>query len=134
LPDLKKIKINCLYTRVINEIIGDSKNYNGETIEERVIARLENISHGLECGVVGSLVYSSDTTAFFKRYKPEINELLADTMLECGVESVARIFNDKWEKTDPLALEYPNQELLAWFAYEEVAFQLREHLKNSHNR
>jgi hypothetical protein len=133
LPDLKKVKINRLYARVVNEIVDDSKGYDGETASERVIARLGDIEHGLECGIVGSLSYSPSTTKFFKSYRSEINELLSDTIFHSGAEYTA-IFGDKWDKTDPLALEMQNQNLLAWYAYEEVAFRFRAYLENARLR
>jgi hypothetical protein len=95
---------------------------------------LKDIGHGLNCGVVGSMVYSYSAKQFFERYKREINELLAEKMFECGAEYVAGVFRDKWEKDDPLALEWPNQNLLAWFAYEKVAFRFGEYLENSRDR
>jgi hypothetical protein len=134
LPDLKKIKINRLYTHVINEIVDDSKNYMGNTTEEKVFAKLKVVGHELECGAVGSLMYSSSVKQFFRRYKREINELLADKMFHCGAECVVGVFNDKWEKDDPLALEWQNQNLLARFAYEEVAFRFGAYLENSLSR
>jgi hypothetical protein len=31
------------------------------------------------------------------------------------------LFGDKWDKTDPLARDSGNQNLLAWFGFEETA-------------
>lgn len=45
-------------------------------------------------------------------------------MSESGVDSPEEIFGDKWDKEDPLALSTMNQNLLAWFAFEETAFEL----------
>jgi hypothetical protein len=133
LPDLKKLKINRLYTRVVNEILDDSKSYNGETPKERIIARLGDIERSSECGMVGVLAYPSSMARFFKSYRPEINELLSDAIFNCGAEYSA-IFGDKWDTTDPLALEWRNQSLLAWFSYEEVAFRFKTYLENCRGR
>jgi hypothetical protein len=36
----------------------------------------------------------------------------------------SELFGDKWDKNDPLALDTQNQNLLAWFGFEEMAFKL----------
>lgn len=79
---------------------------------------------GCQSDLIGELVYYADTTAFYKRYKSEINELLSEWLIDLGTESPQTLFGDKWDKKDPLALETQNQNLLAWFAFEETAFNL----------
>ena len=79
----------------------------------------EVCEHGCQSGLIGELIYYSDTVAFFEEFKDEINELLAETMGEFG-GSQKDIFGDKWDSDDPLALYDFNQNLLAWFAFEEM--------------
>ena len=69
---------------------------------------------------MGHLVYYSQTTAYYEEHKEEINELLYDTMDECGIYVPSELFGDKWDKEDPLALYQCNQNLLAWFGFEET--------------
>lgn len=78
---------------------------------------------GCQSGLVSEMIYYSDTIKFYKKYADEINMLLSDTLAEMG-GSASELFGDKWDRLDPLALETNNQNLLAWFAFEETAFQL----------
>ena len=111
-------KTDKLHQAVVNDIIEDSSYYVGDDIE-RIRNRCEDVAHGCSTGVVGSLVYYSQTTAFFKKYENEIKELCIDLMGECGVDSPSDLFRD-WDRYDPFARSPHNQNLLAWFAYEEV--------------
>jgi len=119
---------NCneLYKYVALDIIEDSKDYEG-VAEANILARLDDISHGLSSGVVNGLIYYSETTAFYQSFKVEISQLLYALLDDAGL-SIAELFGDKWDEKDPLALEDTNQNLLAWFAYEEVAEKLRNFL------
>ena len=81
---------------------------------------------GCQSGIVGRLIYYSDTVQFYQTHKAEINELLYNTMREIGVTSPAELFGTWWFEDDPLALERYNQNLLAWFAFEETARRLYE--------
>lgn len=74
-------------------------------------------------GTVSSLVYYSDTTKFYEEHKEDINALLYESMEETGL-SITELFGDKFDKEDPLCIEEQNQNLLAWFGYEEVARKL----------
>ena len=76
--------------------------------------------HGCQSGIVGSLIYYTDTVAFYKRHREEINALLQETMDECGSYNPADLFGGKWDKEDPLVLDTYNQNLLAWFGFEET--------------
>lgn len=76
--------------------------------------------HGCQSGIVGSLIYCTDTVAFYKRHREEINTLLQETMDECGSYNPSDLFGDKWDKEDPLVLDTYNQNLLAWFRFEET--------------
>ena len=128
MKDLNKFKINPLYKRVVDEIIEDAQQQKKSTIEENIISWLELIQKcGLVSGVVSSMIYFYDTTKFYEKYKIEINGLLYETLENAGV-SINELFGDKWETDDPLALDVQNQNLLAWFAYEEISYQLQSYL------
>jgi len=131
MKDLTPFKINALYKRVVNEIIKDSKTQGKATREEKLKARLNDIfKHPLlsGSGIVSSLIYSDDITKFYQRYKKQISELLYE-ILDGTDLSIDKLFVDKWDSTDPLALDYNNQELLAWFAYQEIASRLSDYLE-----
>jgi hypothetical protein len=78
---------------------------------------------GCQSGMIGELIYYSDTTKFYKKFQSEINELLSENLASSGL-TITETFGDKWDNDDPLALDTYNQNLLAWFAFEETAFQL----------
>ena len=113
---------NKLYERVIDEILEDSKSYGGTT-KERIIARCNDILYsGCVTGVVGSMVYYTDTIEFYNKYYDEIYELIEELeakgleILEClkrNLETYQIIMNDEQAK---------NQ--IAWLAYEEITNKL----------
>ncbi len=124
---LSEMKTDRLHKRVINEIVEDSKDHNGDTLQERLMSRLNDISHGCQSGTVGNLIYYSDTTAFFKRYKKEIAALVKDYQEETG----CNISDLEWfDKEDIFCEEQNNQNYLAWFAYETIAFNLMNRLED----
>jgi hypothetical protein len=118
LSDMKK---NRLYKRVINEIVADSENYNGNNMQERVQARLQDISHGLSSGIVGSMIYYSDTCKYFNRYRKEIEELWQEFTYSTDMKLTD--LND-FDESDPFIRYDHNKNLLAWWSYEEIANEL----------
>lgn len=80
---------------------------------------------GCQSGMVGSLIYYRDTLAFYRRHQREIDGLLAELVDDTGKQPSA-LFGDKWDKSDPLARDTQNQNLLAWFGFEETARHLME--------
>ena len=78
------------------------------------------LDYGCHSGVVGELIYYCDTVRFYKQYKGEIDALLYRSMQETGLYSPSELFGDKWDKEDPLANDDFNQNLLAWFGFEET--------------
>ncbi|OPZ96223.1 MAG: hypothetical protein BWY70_01815 [Bacteroidetes bacterium ADurb.Bin408] len=85
------------------------------------------LQYGCQSGMVADLIYYSDTMKFYKRHREEINGLLYE-MAESIGEGPSGVFGDKWNKEDPLALQALNQNLLAWFGFEETARKLAEKL------
>jgi hypothetical protein len=86
---------------------------------------MEDLMHGgCVSGLVGELIYYTDTTAFYKKHEAEIDQLLSESMESIGVDSPKEMFGDKWDNGDPLAKDTFNQNLLAWFAFEETARNL----------
>ena len=79
---------------------------------------------GCESGMVSELIYYCDTLKFYKAHKVDIHVLLRDAMSDYGFSDPAKIFGEKWDKEDPLANDSHNQNLLAWFGFEEAARNL----------
>ena len=118
LSNVKEIKRNSnspLTKRVCNYVIGRWGDYN----DKKYI--FTDVLHNGCCSGVGSeLIYYHDTVRFYKQYRQEINEMLYNIMNETGLYAPSELFGDKWDKEDPLAQDICNQNLLAWFGFEET--------------
>jgi hypothetical protein len=115
------MKKNRLFKRVINEIVSDSDNYSGNNLQERIQARLRDVGHGLSSGIVGSMIYYSDTVKFFNLYRKDIETLWQDFSFETGMKLTdLRDFDEG----DPFIRDTNNKNLLAWWAYEEIAVMM----------
>lgn len=123
ISDMKNI--NKLYRRVISEIVKDSQDYNGDNMQERILGRLEDIQHGLSSGIVGSMIYYGDTVPFFNRYRQEIQDLWQEFSDDTGMKLTDL---SDFDESDIFVREDGNKNLLAWFAYEEIANQLQNAL------
>ena len=96
---------------VLQDILEDSKGYNGNFIE-RIKCRLNDIcSYGCVSGTVGKLIYHSDCKKFFVRFIDNISELVIDLELNLGMQ----IENKR---------QMPIYTFYAWLAYEEVAYKI----------
>jgi len=85
----------------------------------------ELLRHGCQSGMVSGLIYYSDTCKFYQDHKEGINAILYETLESTGL-SVSELFGEKWSNDDPLALDTYNQNLLAWFSFEETVRQIIE--------
>ena len=126
--ELKRNSTSSLFKRVCNYVIDRWGDYN-----DKKYIFTDVLNHGCHSGVVTELIYYSDTVRFYKQYRQEINDLLYDAMSGTGLYAPPELFGDKWDKEDPLAQEITNQNLLAWFGFEETLrnignnFELLEH-------
>ena len=100
------------------------KNIVTADVEEYGQNYLQDVcNHGCVSGMVGSLIYYYDTIKFYADHKNEINELLTEIIDGTGL-NIFELFGDKLDVEDLLFLETQNQNLLAWFGYEETARKL----------
>ena len=119
---------------MLEEILADSSAMEREVIEdvissvdsvEELKSRLDDIlEHGCISGTVGNMIYYSDTVAFFERHKEEINNRLAELIESTGL-NLCELFKN-FDNCDPLCLDTYNQNLFAWYAYEDVCANLRD--------
>lgn len=111
-----------------NEIIESNLNEP----EERETYLQDLTQHGAISGMVGGLIYYYETTQFFNEHRDEILAMLKEIKAESGLDEKG-LFGDKWntwedlmeeeaDDLDPLE-DQNNQNLLAWFAVEELARQ-----------
>jgi hypothetical protein len=84
----------------------------------------DTLNHGCQSGTVGSLIYYSDTTKFYNKHKADIMVMLQDCMQNLGVNSPYEVFGDKFDKEDYFIKDTQNQNLLAWFGYEETLYHI----------
>lgn len=115
IKELKRNSTNSLFKRVCNYVIEEWSNYS-----DKKDIFTDVLNHGCQSGVVTELIYYSDTVRFYKQYRQEINDLLYDAMSGTGLYAPSELFGDKWDKEDPLAQDDFNQNLLAWFGFEET--------------
>lgn len=106
---------SALEKYVCDYILDEWDNY-----EDKAAIFKEVLRYGCQSGVISSLIYYNDTVAFYKNHRGEIGEMLQETMSEYGCYDPPAIFGDKWDKEDPLVLDTYNQNLLAWFGFEET--------------
>lgn len=112
---------NALTERVCNYLLGFEES-------ERV-SHIQDIQYGgCSSGVVSDLIYYSDTLEFFKQYKRFINAMLVEYMDNSGSSNPADILKD-WDKSDPLAMDTSNQNLLAWFGFEMTIYNIANQLE-----
>jgi len=84
---------------------------------------LDVINHGCQSGVVPFLIYYTDTIHFYKSYSQEIGTLLSEEMKETGFDSISHLLST-FDSSDPLCIETNNQNLLAWFGFEQTCYQV----------
>jgi hypothetical protein len=78
--------------------------------------------------MVGGLIYYCETTQFFTKHKDEINQMLSSTLGECGLSCPSELFGNKFDTDDFLCADTTNQNLLAWFAFEQKAEDIANRL------
>lgn len=116
--NVAKLKTNTM-SKLTADVIDYVLNEWDEYDDKKNIV-LDVLNNGCQSGFVGHLVYYSQTTAYYEEHKEEINELLYDIMNSCGTYVPSELFGDKWDEEDPLALYQYNQNILAWFGFEET--------------
>jgi len=119
--ELKEIKTNSdnrLVKKVVNVLLNKGNTSDIETY-------INDLMYGgCQSGIEGSLIYYSDTIEFYKKYQREIKDLLKETLDQTGFNSPKEVFGDKWEEDDIFAEDTNNQNLLAWFGFEETIRQI----------
>lgn len=117
LKNVKKLKVDAtpLKKRVCNYVIEEWGNY-----DDKKNIFTDVLNYGCQSGMVGFLIWYSDTVRFYKQYKQEIDDLLYNLMYETGIYSLPELFGNKWDKEDPLGNSDFNMNLLAWFGFEET--------------
>ena len=97
-------------------------NSHGADYEDKWQGAAKDLMYGgCQSGIVCSLVYYTNTVKFYKKHRAEIDRLLSETMRDLDMKpSDLR----GWDDDDPLARDVYNQNVLAWFAFEEITRRL----------
>jgi hypothetical protein len=86
-----------------------------------IAAVARDVMHGgCASGTVGHLIYTRDCVKFYRAHKAEIHSMLRETLESGGITSPAELFGDKWDAKDLFAEDDSNQNLLAWYGFEEA--------------
>ena len=100
-------------------------NWYQSKVEDDYPEAIEDLlQQGCQSGMVSDLIYYTDTTAFYLKHRKEIQALATELADDCGC-SIGDLLRD-WDKSDPFANETSNQNLLAWFGFEETARRMHE--------
>lgn len=121
--ELTKINITALETSTTSALEKDVCNYiidQWDNYDQKTAIFTDVLTYGCQSGMVGRLIYYADTTKYYAKHKSEINDLLREALWSCGTNNPKDLFGDKWDEEDPLALDVHNQNLLAWFGFEET--------------
>lgn len=123
--ELKALKQDAspLTRKVINVILDQ-----GDTDEMKAFIT-DVLQHGCQSGIVGELVYYHDTTDFYNKYKRDIQNILQELLSDYGYNSPDGLFGEKWDSDDPLVEDTLNQNLLAWFGFEETCRKIADELE-----
>ena len=108
--------------KTIKDIVTEDSNQANE--EGNASYLQEVLQHGCRAGIVSRLIYYHQTITFYQDHKDEIASILGNLIMETGL-SMSELFIN-WDIEDPLAISTNNQNLLAWFSYEQVAKELLE--------
>lgn len=118
LTNVRKIKSESdskLTKHVCNYVIDKWHDY-----DDKINIFKDVLYMGCVSGIVSELIYYSDTLKFYRKYRDEINGLLSETMRSMGYFSFKDIFGKNFDDEDPLIIDTHNQNLMAWFGFEET--------------
>lgn len=118
--------------RKLKNMLGDNelKDYviNYFLQEDNIKQSMEDLQkHGCQSGMIGSLIYYSDTENFYNKYKEEISSLANEIIESTGYNSLFDLI-PSLNKEDQLMLESHNKNILAWFGFEETTNKLYDDL------
>lgn len=120
LRELKASTENKLTKKVINSILNQGNAEECNSYFEDVL------NHGCISGIVCELISYHDTIKWYNKYKNEINELIKHMKfeLDMNIDDL-----NGFDTDDMLCMEQQNQNLLAWFSYEQTCYDIMNQLE-----
>lgn len=121
---------NAMYKWVIDDVMdSDISGYNGDTFDEKLKSRLEEITeHGCQSGTVSSLIYYTDTVKFFDNFNDEIYDMVEDVF---GAESTLEMLQRHCELIDIVMGADTVKNYLAWMAYEVTCSNILDGIESA---
>lgn len=115
----KVYTMNALEREVKSICESESENY-----DDGIRGFIKDLRQGgCVSGLVGSLIYYSDTIEFYDKFENEIQELIDNYTQELGYNNRLE-FISSLNGSENVHSNEQLKNLLAWFAFEETAFQL----------
>lgn len=100
---------------IVEEVIQLLKeNCTSKEEEKEYLKKI--LTYGCKSGFVYTLSSYKATKKFYSKHTKTINNLLCEN----SITSFSEFFGKAWNKSDPLALDFWNQNLLAWYGFEET--------------
>ena len=120
---------NAMYKWIIDDVMdSDISGYNGDTFDEKLKSRLEEITeHGCQSGTVSSLIYYTDTVKFFDNFNDEIYDMVEDVF---GAESTLEMLQRHCELIDIVMGADTVKNYLAWMAYEVTCSNILDSIES----
>ncbi len=122
-------KIRKLKAETTNKLKVEVLNYIADTYktDEEIKGFVGDLlQHGCQSGMIGFLIYYTDTSKFFDKYENEIEELITENMESQGVETRPLFIEGLNGSAENLAQE---KNLLSWFAFEEMVRAINDELQ-----
>lgn len=126
--------MNKYYLNNKNKIVGTDLNRLEKKVvsicndEDNPMLFIQDVLYGgCQAGIVGELIYYSDTVKWFKLYREEIEDQVKQMQEDLGMH-VDEL--NGWDKDDPFARETYNQNLLAWFSFETVCNDIQNSIED----
>ena len=120
---------NKMYRDIVDEIVEDSQNYDGDD-KEKLIGVLEDIGRsGLTSGIIGSLIYFDDTERFFNTYYDEIYDVVAE-MYDNGLEPLEILKRYPVDDVAIMMCDQYSKNYIVFIVYENVCYNLLSILEN----
>lgn len=112
-----------MHEAIINEILDDAENYDGETKLDKLKAKLNDVFTGpINDGGISSLVYYSDTCNFYNTYETDIEDIIFD-MQDGGLEPLETL-RASCDDAEIIMQEDSVKNKIVEMVYSEVLYQL----------
>lgn len=122
-------KPKAIGTTKLEKVVAKWANDLGADYDNGAQGAIKDLLYGgCQSGIVGNLIYYTDTLKFYRQHEDEIARMLAKSMNDTGNSGPADLFGDKWDTEDPLAKDTQNRNLLAWFGFEEAARNIADRM------